>query len=80
MARNLSLMIPVLISVLLSESAFCPSVESGFFSSPVRVSQYALILWIANTTANKIELPKGCKWWEFCPLIEYKQEAIADNK
>ena len=33
---------------------------------------------IANTTSNEIELPKGCKLAEFCPLIE--QEAVANTK
>jgi hypothetical protein len=32
---------------------------------------------IANTTTNKIELPKGCKLAEFCPILE--QEAVANN-
>ena len=33
---------------------------------------------IANTTPNEIELPKGCKLAEFCPILE--QEAVANNK
>ena len=33
---------------------------------------------IANTTSNEIELPKGCKLAELCPLIE--QEAVANTK
>ena len=33
---------------------------------------------IANTTTNEIELPKGCKLAEFCPILE--QEAVANNK
>ena len=33
---------------------------------------------IANTTSNEIELPKGCKIAEFCPLIE--QETVANTK
>ena len=33
---------------------------------------------IANTTTNEIELPKGCKLAEFCPLIE--QEAVANTE
>ena len=33
---------------------------------------------IANTTPNEIELPKGCKLVEFCPILE--QEAVANNK
>ncbi len=33
---------------------------------------------IANTTDDEIELPKGCKLAEFCPLLE--QEAAANNK